>query len=878
MEYENVEFSYPNFCIAPIDGQFCSIDHDNDVMRTKNSSGDLIKSYDLDTNVSEIKSIEYTGPRDVGIAIAQLGEELPFFTLDIDDANDTYFVREWRLSTTNSKLELENTISGSTDTIDCHDMAIEYYHTEFDGATVTGTGKIKLDDYSNLEVGNKLLLGPSSDMDNLYAFEWVEVTNIASGWVHITSDGLTPPHNEYADEDQITYYKNIFLFSDIGEDGDQTKGALYKIDPYDVNPINPTILDTKYNGLYSGVRASAWSLPYESIGMVKGSNLLYIDPNSNYEIQKSHALTNIQADDVTIITVHDLIFDSNTIYRLQDKITLVNDSGDKTTTTWTEYNYHQDTIAPYTKSISLAVDPDCIVLNDDPPNSEGEVTITAVVRDQYGVGLLSKLIYFTKAGGDPSGYFTPLNGQATTDANGVATITYTTGDYDLSGTNAEINIKARTDGASTSTGSQYVWDEVSLFLYSKFTTDLINLIQKPTLSSTWPTEGSDLYSQIYMTQISGMENEFNIKQLNKFQFPGGPWKGNQPPTDYSAAIRQLEDFEGEKYIGQLDRWPDIDTSIFQDKEQSNDLQLSQTFISRHLSSGHKDDVDIDQFKFIEDAIPAFWSEKNPVNTNIWIRLRPFAFNLNQNSLIFRVKEISYAGDTGYIDVTSSCVITTFDAGGGLLGLDILYNPPQNFHHNGIVYVDIEVYDQAPSPNIIVVDYWFKIIPDYKSPYITNENPAREEEDVSIDTNISFDLLDAGVGVDINTLEFYINNRRVDHTVSAISGGYHISYDPSKDFYYGQTVEITVRVEDASDNQNILYDMWRFYIAGSTGPWFDRGSFYPKPCAEGVYRKQTGISFNVYGINDTGVDRESILVTIGGKYRDVTITPIIYRVE
>jgi len=69
------------------------------------------------------------------------------------------------------------------------------------------------------------------------------------------------------------------------------------------------------------------------------------------------------------------------------------------------------------------------------------------------------------------------------------------------------------------------------------------------------------------------------------------------------------------------------------------LQLSQTYISRHLSSGHKDDVDIDQFKFIEDAIPAFWSEKNSVETNIWIRLRPFAYSLNQSTLIFRVRLI-----------------------------------------------------------------------------------------------------------------------------------------------------------------------------------------------------------------------------------------------
>lgn len=874
MVYESIEFNYPNFCIGPKADNFCSIDHENDWMQVKNSTGDLIKTYDLDTSIdNEIKSIEYAGPRDLSQSLANLGEDLPFFTLDRDDVNGIYFVREWRLSTANSKLELENTISGSTGDVDCYDMSIEYYHTGFAAPTATGTGQIQVDSLGKMEAGDNLLLGPSGDADNLNDFEWVEITSISGGWVYITAPGPMPPKYEYTGSDDISYYKSIFLFSDTGENGDETKGALYKINPYDLNPSDPTILDTRYSGLYSNVRSSAWSTTYQSIGMVKGSNLLYVDPNNDYEIQKSHALTNIQADDVTNIPIYDLVFlDPSTIYRLQKKITLNDDEGNKTTTSWDTYNYHRDTVAPYTKSISSAVDPDCIVLHSD------QVEITAVVRDQFGVGLSSKLVYFTKAGGDPSGSFDPVNGQVYTDANGIATITYETGDYDLGGTNAEINIKAKTDGASTLTGSQYVWDNVSLFLYSNFTTDLINLIQKPTLIGAWPIEGSDLYTQLYMTQVSGMQNEMHVKSLSKFQFPGGHWIGSNPPEDEATSIRQLEKFEGEKYVRQLEE-VDIETSLFQKKEISNDLQLSQIYISRHLSTGHKDDVDIDQFRFIEDALPAFWSEKNPVNTDIWIRLRPFAFSLNQDTLIFKVKEISYAGDTGYKDVASSCSVSTFDAGGGLLGLDITYNPSNDFHHNGVVYVSIEVCDNAAVPNIILTDYWFRIIPDYKSPYIVNENPAREEENVVTNTNISFDILDAGVGVNINTLELHVNSRRIQtHIISAISGGYHISYNPDKDFYYSQSVEITIKVEDASDYRNMLYDMWRFYIAGSTGPWIDRGSFDPRVCARGVYRKQTGISFNVYGIDDTGVDRESILVTIGGKTRDVTIIPIIYRLE
>jgi len=193
-------------------------------------------------------------------------------------------------------------------------------------------------------------------------------------------------------------------------------------------------------------------------------------------------------------------------------------------------------------------------------------------------------------------------------------------------------------------------------------------------------------------------------------------------------------------------------------------------------------------------------------------------------------------------------------------------------------VDILVYDIAPVPNIIVTDYWFKIIPDYKAPYIENEDPSRGEEDVVRNTDISFDVFDAGVGVDIDTLEFYVNNRQKTPVITEISGGYHVYYNPPDAFYYGETIEITVKVKDASDYENTLHDMWRFYIEGSTGPWIDIDSFYPANCSRGVARKVSEISFNIYGINDTGVDEGSIIVHIGGKERDVTITPIIYRIS
>jgi hypothetical protein len=116
------------------------------------------------------------------------------------------------------------------------------------------------------------------------------------------------------------------------------------------------------------------------------------------------------------------------------------------------------------------------------------------------------------------------------------------------------------------------------------------------------------------------------------------------------------------------------------------------------------------------------------------------------------------------------------------------------------------------------------------------------------------------------------------TVSGISGGYHVTYNPSVDFYYGETAEVSVVCKDSSDNENVLMDSWRFYCFGSTGPWFDEDSVYPRNCSKGVNRKIKDIQFNVFAIDDTGLNEESIVVHIGGKERNMVVTPIIYRKE
>jgi len=325
------------------------------------------------------------------------------------------------------------------------------------------------------------------------------------------------------------------------------------------------------------------------------------------------------------------------------------------------------------------------------------------------------------------------------------------------------------------------------------------------------------------------------------------------------------------------------------KDTLFEMFFSQLHLSKHsyfIDGVHSYDLAtnarLNQFIFVEDAVPKFWSEKNPIETSIWIRLRPFAFDLDNTTFSFWVRETWSEGeqifDTGYIEVTSQGTIQNFDAGGGMLGIEFLYQPPQVFHYGALVFVHLEVYDKAGEPNFIYLDYWFKVIPDYKSPYLVNLSPAREEQFVAPDTDIYFEIKDDGAGVDIDTLEIFINSRTAHPTeiVKINDKHYTVRCDLPKDLLYGKTYAVNVVVGDISPQQNYLRDSYRFYTRESDVPYFT--DFDPKLCLRGMSRFYD-ISFTVLA-DELGVDKDSIRLQVSEK--DVTskskITPIVYRIS
>jgi hypothetical protein len=888
MAEENITIDDGNFCMGMQLGTFCTIDLSDQALKVKNQTGGQVGPlYTLSSNITNtFLSLEYTGPIGHNAAV----DGATFFTLEKASSTQC-IIKRWELNIAGPTLDLKSSITKTTGGANYYDalgMAVEHYRRTFDTHSPAGIGYLDINDASKITAGMRLFLGPSSDSDNVDAVEYVTVDTVSGTRVYLTSNVTY----QYVDGDDISFYKNIYLVSALGHLGDTSKGTMFKLDP-----DTGAVLETDNKGLYQKITAAKWCSYVGSVACVASTNAVFVRPYDYYQNWKSMFLNNVEDDKATVFDVYDVVFKDYEVYKLMRKVTLRDDNGTRTTYSWTTYNFRQDTLLPYTNSIGLYSEKSKMI-------GQADITTTYIqVRDQFGVGLLNVEVDVDVYSGDLGAVLNPIDGKVTTDADGRASVGYTSGNNYEGMT--KLTIKDPT-GGFTGHGSSFVWN--SLYIESDLGYyDEGHLYQ---ITSTY-SAGSNIVRQI----VKQMNSVFTIFCKTFFTTPGGDWinpspyagqvvtylptlivgagdgpqksfergwvPGEDGPPSFENRITQVLDSKGEGYFRQISDYFSGDFKwVKQLKEYVSDLQIDQLKLSKHTYwvSGIAYDylwtqVSLNQFVFVEDAIPKFWSEKNPIDTNIWIRLRPYASDLDGASLKFYVKEVSYVGDTGYIDRAAQCTVTTFDAGGGIDGLDILYNPTQDFHHDAIVYVYIEVYDALG--NYIYLDYWFKIIPDYRFPYLDNLNPSVEQTDVPVDSNVYFEIKDYGVGVNINSLEMYVNGKLVTPTTNKINiRHYEVTYNPTVDFYYNKEITISVRVEDLSEFKNTLIDSYRFYTIVSSDILFT--GFDPRVCKRGFPRFQD-VEFLVLG-DGSGVDKNTIRVQI--RNQDVNdkikILPVIYR--
>ena len=885
MSYENIRINDPVFCVGPQIGGYYTLapTETSCVVYVKNNEGTIVDTYSLspldglDYEVSgAIKDFIYIGP----INQSSPADGLTFYTLEsIEYVNcescgeplrvelirdhllshcpvcgnyspsvlySNYklfyfksYIKKWLMDVNSKTLILYSTIEKISDTeynYEASSLVIETLETTLSTAIEPSKEYVNLTTTSGIEKYDEVMIGPSNHSYSYNKIEYANVHSVDEYKIEITTiEGYLPTKNYYMADDGVVIIKGMYLIckckyvpEEIGTNEfifhRFDEGFLYKLDYKNYG----SMLEVNKSNIYNYSGPSVWDLSYKTIDVVHSTQLLFIDPHYNYMCIKSMQLFNHYEND--ILTIYDMDIVGTTLYMLQRKITKRDDYGDTFLFSWATYNYAVESLLPSTNSISIIVDDYNLTQNQ-------VVNIRAIVKDQFAATLVNKDVEFYKE--KALGLFEPVDGTGVTDGNGIVDLTF----HLISPTvNEELEIKVRVTGGGTHLGSGYVWDSIVLYIEYDATNTNMTLLapyyyEGCDIEYWWPQYATgtiytvkdeiEVYGTIYTRKVHQYLHYF-FKYL-LYHHPLGNSVAAPPPPKPAPnfAVGGLNLTQG-KSSGDL----------YLESPTGGWYPLDILYVSRHFNSNINSlSLDIYQFQFLTEAHPTFFSEKNTINTYIWLRLRPYAFDLVSNTLVFKMRETSYRGDTGWVDVTSELTITYFDAGGGLYGLDVLWPNNYVFHNGGTVYISIEVYDAASPPNRIGLEYWFKIVPDYFRPYITNEFPARAENNVSLDTLISFDIIDVGSGVDTNSIEVYVKSREVRNLnitrIEGTEGNVHVEFKSELVFLYSDVIDISVYASDVVGNQ--VVEKWMFYCLESTPPWYNEENVEPRNCSKGLYK-------------------------------------------
>jgi hypothetical protein len=398
MAYENIRLRKRN--VTLVDDYFWMMDEDTDSIIVKTDDGTIAYSYPLSTTITnQILSLEYDGYN--------------IWSMEQSDTNELT-IRKWYIDNYICTQRTELVLSDGSHNFQSEAFTVEHYHTAFSANESSGESTLSVDDGSNMANGDVLVLGPNSSGQ----MEEVTVNTATSNTATIY--GTTS--YAYSTGDSICFHKDIWLFNN--QNGtDSSTGALYKIDSG-----TGAVVTVSGGGAYQNIKSCTFfdvpyyvfnpgspsSTPkYNSICYIKGTNMIFLDPDNFSNSFGSMTMDNVQDDQATVIDVYDVAMAGTNVYRLQSKATYYG-----STSTWSQYNYQLSTLHAFITSISLAAEPAIL-----PANGTSQSDITAIVKDQFNLPVTGRIVYFTDD--DPNGTLVPSNDA--TDSDGVANTIYTAG-------------------------------------------------------------------------------------------------------------------------------------------------------------------------------------------------------------------------------------------------------------------------------------------------------------------------------------------------------------------------------------------------------------------------------------------------------------------
>jgi hypothetical protein len=190
------------------------------------------------------------------------------------------------------------------------------------------------------------------------------------------------------------------------------------------------------------------------------------------------------------------------------------------------------------------------------------------------------------------------------------------------------------------------------------------------------------------------------------------------------------------------------------------------------------------------------------------------------SVTFTVADAQSGVDVSSIAVTfNGTQAARLNTIGGPASCSVVAGPDGEFAANATVDVEVFVSDLASPPNRATVSWSFETgagtVVDEDPPVFSGMMPANGSDRAEPDTDVRVSVTDAGLGVDVASLEFYVNGEAVAFKVEGGPNDLTLVFDNVDGFTEGEEVSVTVLACDLASPPNCaqLAD-YTFTVKGS----------------------------------------------------------------
>jgi hypothetical protein len=176
------------------------------------------------------------------------------------------------------------------------------------------------------------------------------------------------------------------------------------------------------------------------------------------------------------------------------------------------------------------------------------------------------------------------------------------------------------------------------------------------------------------------------------------------------------------------------------------------------------------------------------------------------SVMFLVSDAQTGVDEGSVTISiNGAAVADVNAVGDPGVYAIVGRPATHFDPNATVTVEVTVSDRATPANQATASWSFQTasgqVTDPDAPVITASSPANGAGRVEPDSEIRVEVTDAGLGVDLASVEFYVNGASVEFSVEGSPSNLTLVYANEDGFSAGEEVSVRVVACDLASPAN-----------------------------------------------------------------------------